>query len=210
MKIIGSEIVTKLKFVTLCAVSYVDRRGNKKKWHMATRGTQPKCITGSNRHPDAAVIVPYHRSSDKLVVIREFRIPVGDYQYGFPAGLIDPGEDIAAAAGRELYEETGLSLVRIYRHSPAIFSSAGITDEAVSMVFAEVEGLPDTRNNEDSEDIEIFLMDRHQVKQLLKNNGIIFGARAWLVMDAFAKQGAQYLTADDGGEPPLEIKKNDI
>jgi ADP-ribose pyrophosphatase len=78
---------------------------------------------------------------------------VGDYQYGFPAGLIAPGEDLESAAGRELYEGTGLSPVKIYRHSPAIFSSVGITDESISMVFAEVKGVPDTKNNEDSEDI---------------------------------------------------------
>jgi ADP-ribose pyrophosphatase len=194
MKILDSTIVNKSKFVTLIAVRYEDRKGNPKTWQMVARQQPPRCITGDIQRPDAAIIVPYHLREDKLVVIKEFRVPVGGYQYGFPAGLLDPGEDLATAAGREMHEETGLDLVRIYRHSPAVFSSAGITDEAIAMVFAEVEGTPGTRWNEDSEDIEVFLMDRDAVQELLGRRGIVFGARAWLVMDAFVRMGRDYLT----------------
>lgn len=196
MKIIDSTVVNKGKFVTLVTVRYEDRRGNVKSWQMVSRKERPKCITGEIGRPDAAIIVPYHRQEEKLVVIREFRVPVGGYQYGFPAGLLDPGEELAVAAGRELHEETGLDLVRVYGHSPAIFSSAGITDEAIAMVFAEVEGMPGTRGNEDSEDIEVFLMDRNTVGELLQRDDIVFGARAWLVMDAFVRVGKGYLTGE--------------
>jgi ADP-ribose pyrophosphatase len=194
MKIIDATIIAKLKFVTLFAVSYLDRMGNTRHWHMVSRGDQPKCITGERRRPDAAIIVPYHRRENKLVVIKEYRIPVGDYLYGFPAGLLDPGEELAVTAGRELREETGLDLVRVYRHSPAVFSSAGITDETIVMVFAEVEGTPSIRHNADSEEIEVFLMDRQEVQNLLHRNDIVISARAWLAMDAFAQMGQIYLT----------------
>jgi ADP-ribose pyrophosphatase len=196
MKIIDSTIVNKSKFMTTVAITYEDQRGNRKQWHMVSRGDRPKCISGRIRRPDAAIIVPYHRQADKLVVIKEFRVPVGGYQYGFPAGLLDPGEDLAVAAGRELHEETGLDLVRVYRCSPAIFSSAGITDEAIAMVFAEVKGNPDTQGNEDSEDIDVFLMDRNALRDLLRRTDIVFGARAWLVMDAFVRMGTDYFRMD--------------
>lgn len=194
MNIIDSTVVSKSKFVTLVAVAYEDQRGDRKRWHMVSRSEQPKCITASIQRPDAAIIVPYHRREGKLAVIKEFRVPVGGYQYGFPAGLLDPGEELAAAAGRELHEETGLELVRVYRHSPAIFSSAGITDEAVSVVFGEVDGTADTHNNQGSEDIEVFMMDREAVRDLLQRTDIVFDARAWLVMDAYVRLGNGYLT----------------
>lgn len=196
MKIIDSTVVAKTKFVTLFAVSYLDRKGNLKRWHMVSRSEPPKCVTGQYHRPDAAIIVPYHRGEQKLVVIREFRVPVGDYQYGFPAGLLEPGESLVDATGRELKEETGLDLIGVYRHSPAIFSSAGITDEAIAMVFAEVDGTPGIRHNQDSEDIEIFLMGREEVRDLLDRGGIIFGARAWLTMDAYARMGKDYLAGN--------------
>ena len=116
--------------------------------------------------------------------------------YGFPAGLLDPGEDIAIAAGRELHEETGLDLIKVYRHSPALFPSAGITDETIAMVFAEVEGTPSIRHNEDSEDIEVFMMDREEVRDLLDRNDIVFGARAWLAMDTFVRMGTDYFNGN--------------
>ncbi|MCJ8502702.1 NUDIX hydrolase [Desulfatitalea alkaliphila] len=196
MKILNATILAKVKYATLFAISYLDRKGNAKRWHLVSRGDQPKCITGERRRPDAAIIVPYHRNMDKLVVIKEFRIPVGDYLYGFPAGLLDPNETVAKAAGRELREETGLDLVRVYRHSPALFSSAGITDETIAMVFAEVEGTPTARHNADSEEIEICLMDRQEIRALLNRTEIVFSARAWLAMDAFAQQGKAYLIGD--------------
>jgi ADP-ribose pyrophosphatase len=196
MKIIASTIVAKVKFATLFAISYLDQKGQPKDWHMVSRSAQPKCITGQRQRPDAAIIIPYHRKENKLVVIREFRVPVGDYQYGFPAGLLDAEENLAVAAGRELREETGLEMVQVYRHSPAIFSSAGLTDEAIAMVFAEVTGTPSTRHNEDSEDIAVYLMDRQEIRALLERRDIVFGARAWLVMDAFARMGESYLAGN--------------
>jgi ADP-ribose pyrophosphatase len=194
MKIIDSTIVSKTKFVNLVAATYEDRRGNRKQWHLVSRKERPKCITGQTAHPDATIIVPFHRQTNKLVVIKEFRVSVGGYQYGFPAGLLDPGESLNTAAGRELHEETGLTLVRIYRHSPAIFSSAGITDEAIAMVFAEVEGCPNIRHTSDSEEIEVFMMGRGALKDLLLRADIAFDARAWLVMDAYLSMGKAYLT----------------
>lgn len=194
VKIIDAAIIAKAKFATLFAVSYLDRKGNTKHWHMVSRYERPKCVTGNIQRPDAAIIVPYHRREQKLVVIREFRVPVGDYQYGFPAGLLDPGEDLVVTAGRELHEETGLDVVKVYRSSPAIFSSAGLTDETIAMVFVEVEGRPSISRNHDSEDIEVFLMNRNDVRDLLGRNDIVFGARAWIAMDAYVRMGMEYLT----------------
>jgi len=196
MKIIDSTIVTKMRFLTLFAISYLDQKGKTKRWQMVSRNEQPKYITGDNQRPDAAIIVPYHRREKKLVVVREFRVPIGDYQYGFPAGLLDAGEDLVFSAGRELHEETGLDLIKVYRHSPAIFSSAGITDETIAMVFAEVEGTPSIHNNQDSEDIKICLMEQEEVRDLLHRSDIYFGARAWLAMDAYARMGEDYLTGN--------------
>lgn len=44
---------------------------------------------------------------DEAVLVRQFRQGTGEVTLEIPGGLVDPGEDPAAAAVRELREETG-------------------------------------------------------------------------------------------------------
>lgn len=195
MKITAANIIAKVKYATLFAITYIDRKGEERQWHLVSRNEQPKCISGDIRKVDATIIVPFHKKAKQLVVIKEFRIPVGKYHFGFPAGLLDPEEDLETAAARELKEETGLTLEKIYRKSPAIFSSPGISDETVAMVFAEVSGSPSNELNNASEEIDILLLDRKETRELMARRDLVFGSRAWLVMDAFVNFGEDYLTA---------------
>ncbi|MDR3322620.1 MAG: NUDIX hydrolase [Zoogloeaceae bacterium] len=57
-------------------------------------------------HPGAVAILPLLDNGD-LLFERQFRYPVGKSFLELPAGKIDPGETGAAAAVRELREETG-------------------------------------------------------------------------------------------------------
>jgi 8-oxo-dGTP pyrophosphatase MutT (NUDIX family) len=45
--------------------------------------------------------------ADELVLIRQYRFGVGESTLEIPGGLVEPGEDPAVAAARELEEETG-------------------------------------------------------------------------------------------------------
>jgi ADP-ribose pyrophosphatase len=57
---------------------------------------------------DAYVSVFAMTRDQRIPLIRQYRPAVEDYTWEFPAGTVDPGESAAAAAGRELLEETGL------------------------------------------------------------------------------------------------------
>lgn len=189
MKILEHSLIQKLKFISIFSIKYRDRNGQIKNWELISRKDVPKCISGNQQAPDAVIIVPIHNVDYKLCVIREFRIPIGAYEWGFPAGLVDKGESMEKAVERELFEETGLGLVRIIRQSPTIFSSAGVTDEAVKIVYVEAEGQLSTVNSQGSEDIECFLFDQKKLKSLLEQNRDFFGARSWPILDNYARHG---------------------
>lgn len=103
----------------------------------------------SASHVDAIQIVPIFADGDVLVS-HEFRYPINARAYGFCSGLVDAGESASEAAARELAEETGLSVVEVLGELPAAYSTDGMSDENLSIVFALVEGTPkDTCGTED-------------------------------------------------------------
>jgi len=135
------------------------------------------------------VIVPFHVKEKKLVIIKEFRVCLGGYQFGFPAGLVDTGETIIQAGKRELYEETGLSVTKVLKKSPAVFSSSGMTDESVSLLFVECQGETTNRFNEASEEIETIMFSKNQAADLLSAPDIKFDVKSWIILNTFASCG---------------------
>jgi ADP-ribose pyrophosphatase len=57
-------------------------------------------------HPGAAMIIPV-MPDGRLLMERQYRYPIGRVMLEFPAGKLDPGEDMLKTAQRELLEETG-------------------------------------------------------------------------------------------------------
>ena len=187
VEIKGSRKLTAEKWLNLFKVSYISRTGDERFWQMASRQKEPKCIAGGYRQPDAVVIVPFHTGANKMVVTREYRVPLNDYEYGFPAGLVNSGESVEQAARRELMEETGLTISRFIKISPPLYSSAGMTDESVAMAYVECEGEPSTSANTDSELIDILLISAEEALRLLSDPNLKFDAKAWLILSQFAE-----------------------
>jgi ADP-ribose pyrophosphatase len=156
---------------------------------MATRLDAPRCTTARFERPDAVVIAAYHVGRAEIVVTREYRVPLGDFEYGFPAGLVDEGESVEEAARRELKEETGLEVMRFLKQSPPLFSTAGITDESMVMVYLECDGRPAVEPSHDSEIIEVLFASPAEAARLCRDLSLKFDAKAWFVLDHFARTG---------------------
>ena len=189
MQIKKTQKLTNLKWLNLFNVQYIDKNGDKKAWQLASREKIPKCQSGKFDPPNAVVIVPFHQNRGKIVITREYRVPLGGDEYGFPAGLVDEGESVPEAARRELKEETGLDVTRVIRISPSIYSSAGMTDESVAMVFVECDGEPSTAGTTNSEAIEVMLISPSEASRLCYDPTLKFDAKAWLVLANFAEKG---------------------
>jgi ADP-ribose pyrophosphatase len=188
--IIAAEPLADARWLRLFRVNYRFADGADRSWVIATRNERPRCISGRFETPDAVIIVAYHREISRIVVTREYRVALADYEYGFPAGLVEAGESVEAAARRELFEETGLKATRVLQTSPCLYSSAGMTDESMVLVHVECEGEPSAAGNDASELIEVLLLSPEEAGRLCGNPALKFDAKAWLVLSSFAATGA--------------------
>ncbi|RNL40836.1 NUDIX hydrolase [Slackia equolifaciens] len=141
---------------------------------------------------DAVCIVGY-TAEGSFLLIKEFRFPMNRECIAFPAGLRDAGESVEECASRELREETGYDLARnadgtpVHIHSfvqPG-FSSLGMGDESIAMVFAQVEKVGEPRS-ESTEFIEVFELPRADIARFLQENRAPLSIRAQLVLEMVA------------------------
>jgi ADP-ribose pyrophosphatase len=175
-KIVNSRNIAETKFINLVEDRYLDSNGIERTWVKAQR---PK-----GQH--AAVIVATVKG--RIIVTREYRVPLRGYEWGFPAGLIDQNETPTQTAVRELKEETGYKVSKILGVSPLIYNSPGLTDEGAYMVYVEAEEDGEA-NLQDSEDISTYSMCQESVRFLLSDQSNLFGAKAWIILKQFAKYG---------------------
>jgi 8-oxo-dGTP pyrophosphatase MutT (NUDIX family) len=86
-------------------------------------------------HPGAVGIIALDVGG-RVLLLQQYRHPVGRLLWEPPAGLLDEaGEDPLAAAKRELYEEAHLQAQR-WDVLLDVFTSPGMTDEAVRIYLA--------------------------------------------------------------------------
>ena len=175
IKVSSPEKLTDFKWLNLFGVDYTTEEGKTGSWTFASRKSQP-CVDASGViQPDAVVIIPLLKvgRKRKLVTIKEFRIPLGNFEHSFPAGLYDQNETAKAVAARELKEETGLKLTKVLYVGPACISSAGLSDESVVYVVCECTGEVSTDGNEGTEDITVDVLDLEGVRNLRNSNKIM-------------------------------------
>ena len=86
------------------------------------------------RHPGAVMVVPL-LDDGQVVLERQYRYPLRRSFVEFPAGKIDPGEDILACAQRELLEETGY-VASEWTYLGGFHNAIGYCDEKIEVYLA--------------------------------------------------------------------------
>ncbi len=108
---------------------------------------------------DWAVIVPYVQTGQgtSFLMVRQYRHGADVVSLEFPGGVIEPGEEPAHAAARELAEETGWVSERIL-HAGTVFPNPAVQDNHFH-IFVALGPKPQVDRNLDANEI----IDAHLV-----------------------------------------------
>ena len=195
-KVQNIETLAETKFLSLYNANYINKGGNKKSWTIATRKSkedlEQQFFDGKEDKVDAVVILAFHKEEKKLVAIRQFRIPLNNYFYELPAGLIDNNDDIISTVKRELKEETGLDLEEVIEDKigQKLYLSPGMTDESVSLVYCTCSGKISDENLEEDEDIETILLSKEDAIKIL-NSGERCDIKFFMALQSFVQMGEE-------------------
>lgn len=189
-KMLKINPLVETKYLSMYEAEYENKEKNEKTWIIASRKNKKEIenIFFNNKADsiDAVVIIPIHKEEDKLVLIKQFRVPINNYIIELPAGLVDGNESYEEATRRELKEETGLDLINIDKDFSIdkTYVSPGMTDESVALVKCYCSGKPSTENLEEDEDLEIIMVNKEEAIEILKSKEKI-DIKAFLAIQNF-------------------------
>jgi ADP-ribose pyrophosphatase len=121
------------------------------------------------RHPGAVVILPL-LDDGRICFVRNYRVAVSETLIELPAGTLEPGEDPAVCAPRELAEETGYRAGRL-EHLITFCMSPGILDEQMHLFLAQ-DLRPGPMALEAGEDIQPLLCTWDEALQMARQGDI--------------------------------------
>lgn len=186
MKYQGIRKIHEGRFITRYDVDYVTAEGNPKTYEMISRDGNIQTLEDlQNKTPNAVVMILTDESGECILVNREYRMAMAQWIYNFPAGLIDSGESPEESAKRELWEETGLRIVRIDDILDNSYSAIGFSNERNVCVFGVAEG-EFRKSTSDAEEIAPGWYTKEEIKQLLRTEP--FAARTQAYCYAWANR----------------------
>jgi len=130
-----------------------------------------------------AVVILAEIDDERVALVRQHRYAVGETLFELPAGIVEPGEDFAESAVRELREEVGWRPSRVEKIAE-FYTSPGFTDEIITMFYAT--GLSMDRLPLDEDEIlAADFASRAEIEEMLLDGSIkdcktLFGLQWWL------------------------------
>lgn len=123
-------------------------------------------------------VIPF-LTSDTVLLQREYRYPIRQWQYETVSGIIDPGETPEQAARREIKEETGYEADRLISLG-SFYPSFGATNEEIFLFAAHLSQKGDT-DTEPLEAIEHITVTIDRFKDMIADGSFAHGAglAAW-------------------------------
>ncbi len=122
------------------------------------------------RHHGSAVMMAVD-AKNRVMLVRQYRLPAGQYLWELPAGKLDEGESPLQAAKRELIEETGLR-AKTWKKLTTFFPSPGYVEEKMTIYLATDLTEGEAQPMED-ERIETRWFTKKELRDLIASNKIL-------------------------------------
>jgi ADP-ribose pyrophosphatase len=124
------------------------------------------------RHPGSAVMMPVD-DKDRVLLVKQFRLPAKQELWELPAGRLDPGESPLKAAKRELREETGYKAKKWVKLA-SFWATPGYVDEKMNL-FLALDLTQRKQETMDDERIEIGWFSKAALGNLIRAGEILDG-----------------------------------
>lgn len=120
-------------------------------------------------HPGAVAVVPITKEG-QVILVRQFRHPIGKIILEVPAGKLDPNEKPEDCALRELAEETGFVANKL-RKLTSMYTTPGFSNEVIHLYLAE-ELIESDQQPDEDEFIKTEKYTPEQIRQMIATGDI--------------------------------------
>ncbi|MGD0015462.1 MAG: NUDIX hydrolase [Bryobacteraceae bacterium] len=124
------------------------------------------------RHAGSAVMLALDERG-RVLLVRQYRLPARASLWELPAGRVDAGESVLAAARRELAEETGYR-ARRWKKLACFYPSPGYVSEKMT-VYLATQLAPGTATPMEDERIECRWFTPRQLDRMIQTGRILDG-----------------------------------
>lgn len=123
------------------------------------------------KHPGAVAIIPITKDG-KLVLVEQYRKALERSIIEIPAGKLEPGEDPALCARRELEEETGYGAGEL-TYIQSFATSPGFADEIIHLYVAkDLYKIEEKRELDEDEFVSLIEVTIEEAEEMVKNKQI--------------------------------------
>lgn len=181
MKFLGMKKINTGKYLKSYELTYENKAGFQKTYEMVSF-SDLKTPEDIGQKINGVSIVAF--CEDKLLLLKEFRMGVNRYVYNLCAGMLEPGETMEECIARELYEETGLKLTKLFKILPPSFAAVSISDTRTQIAFVQVSGKIEYHTSP-NEELTAAFYTKEEVEKLLETES--FSDRAQLAAFFFTQ-----------------------